>query len=294
MSYLSFQAQVSKWLVTCFGAKIAQDCIERNHRFLEESLELVQSCGCTASEAHQLVDYVFSRPIGDKGQECGGVMITLASLCYAQNISMRDMGEKELERIWNCIELISKKHANKPKNSPLPQMTTVSGVSPSVPIETLSNGAKQSVSPYRPELLPPKAILAVAAVLKQGAEKYGDQNWRGIPISDNLSHALTHIFAYIAGDTTDEHLKHAACRILFATELDIEAKEKPGKGPSEFVGPTILGNTSTTIGHCQYCGGKFSIGESIHQLRGKNYHFYCVSQVKTYLHYVESEGKTEP
>ena len=39
------------------------------HRFLEEALELVQACGATASEAHQLVDYVYGRPVGEPAQE---------------------------------------------------------------------------------------------------------------------------------------------------------------------------------------------------------------------------------
>ncbi|RQS15519.1 hypothetical protein DIE07_03565 [Burkholderia sp. Bp9002] len=36
------------WMLECFGAAIATDRMERNHRFLEEALELVQACGCTA------------------------------------------------------------------------------------------------------------------------------------------------------------------------------------------------------------------------------------------------------
>mgnify|MGYP006958842284 CR=1 FL=1 len=59
----------------------ASDKAERSHRFLEEALELVQACGCSASEAHQLVDYVFGRAVGHASQEAGGVMVTLAALC---------------------------------------------------------------------------------------------------------------------------------------------------------------------------------------------------------------------
>ena len=80
MSDEQFQYRVKPWMDKCFGSTISKDRIERNHRFLEEALELVQACECTAEEAHQLVDYVFSRPIGDKPQEVGGVMVTLAAL----------------------------------------------------------------------------------------------------------------------------------------------------------------------------------------------------------------------
>ncbi len=37
-----FQPNVQPWLLSCFGEQIANDKIERNHRFLEEALELVQ------------------------------------------------------------------------------------------------------------------------------------------------------------------------------------------------------------------------------------------------------------
>ena len=43
-----FQASVSPWMQQCFGPEISADITERNHRFLEEALELVQSSGCTA------------------------------------------------------------------------------------------------------------------------------------------------------------------------------------------------------------------------------------------------------
>lgn len=114
------QSKVKPWLLACFGENVASDIIERNHRFLEESLELVQSKGLTASEAHQLVDYVFNRPVGEPYQEVGGVMITLAALCLAAKLNMHDAGETELKRIWTKIDQIRQKQAAKPKHSPLP------------------------------------------------------------------------------------------------------------------------------------------------------------------------------
>jgi hypothetical protein len=120
----TFQARVQPWMMACFGAMIAGDAEERNHRFLEESLELVQACGCTATEAHQLVDYVYGRAVGEKVQEAGGVMVTLAALCLAQGLDMHDAGEKELARIWTKVEQIRAKQAAKPKYSPLPAAST--------------------------------------------------------------------------------------------------------------------------------------------------------------------------
>ena len=115
-----FQQQVQPWLLACFGEMIAGDREERNHRFLEEALELVQACGCTASEAHQLVDYVYGRPIGELHQEIGGVMVTLAALCLANDADMHAAGWVELNRIWGKVEVIRAKQAAKPKHSPLP------------------------------------------------------------------------------------------------------------------------------------------------------------------------------
>ena len=117
---VNFQPRVAPWMEACFGAEISADTSERNHRFLEEALELVQACDCTASEAHQLVDYVFGRDVGEKSQEVGGVMVTLAALCLAQNLNMRESGDTELQRIWGKVEQIRAKQAAKPKHSPLP------------------------------------------------------------------------------------------------------------------------------------------------------------------------------
>ncbi|HEX8421147.1 MAG TPA: hypothetical protein VF638_14170, partial [Sphingomonas sp.] len=120
MGEATFQARVQPWLIACFGEMIAGDREERNYRFLEEALELVQSCGCTASEAHQLVDYVYGRDIGEPDQEVGGVMVTLAALCLANGLDMHDAAERELARIWTKVEVIRAKQAAKPKHSPLP------------------------------------------------------------------------------------------------------------------------------------------------------------------------------
>ncbi len=118
-----FQARVHPWMLACFGAAIAADAVERNHRFFEEAAELVQACGMTASEAHQLVDYTWSRPIGEKQQEVGGVMVTLAALCLASELDMHAAGETELARISapETMTKIRAKQAAKPKHSPLPE-----------------------------------------------------------------------------------------------------------------------------------------------------------------------------
>lgn len=114
---MTFQKRANSWLVSCLGPETAINKGERNHRFLEEALELVQSCGCTANEAHQLVDYVYSRAVGETQQEVGGVMTTLAMLCAAQGVDMLICGENELSNAWENIERIRARATLKPKIS---------------------------------------------------------------------------------------------------------------------------------------------------------------------------------
>ena len=120
---IQFQEHVETWMLKCLGVEITQDVKERNHRFLEEALELVQAGGCTASEATQLVAYVFGRPVGEKQQEVGGVMVTLAAWCVANNVNMHGCGQQELQRINNeeTMEKIRAKQAAKPPHSPMPE-----------------------------------------------------------------------------------------------------------------------------------------------------------------------------
>lgn len=141
-----FQDRVQPWMMACFGAEISADRIERNHRFLEEALELVQSLGCTASEAHQLVDYTFSRAAGEPMQEVGGVMVTLAALCLAADMDMHRCGEAELARISApaTIEKIRAKQVAKPKHSSLPAAEARRDV-PREPTEAMIKAGRRAV-----------------------------------------------------------------------------------------------------------------------------------------------------
>lgn len=98
----------------------------------------------------------------------------------------------------------------------------IKGIGKDAPVTTNNAGGKQSIAPYACELLPPRAILSVAKVMGDGAEKYEKDNWRKIPRSDHLRKMLTHVFAWLAGDRQDDHLEHAACRMLMALETDDE------------------------------------------------------------------------
>ncbi len=75
-------------------------------------------------------------------------------------------------------------------------------------------------------LLSNEALLQTAAVLKFGANKYAEHNWRkGFAWSRPLSAAMRHIHAFNAGEDKDpesglSHLAHAACCIMFLLEFE--------------------------------------------------------------------------
>lgn len=119
----SFQVRVGQWLEACFEAA-ATEPKERTHRFLEKALEFAQASGCMQTEAAQLVDYVFSRPVGELGKDAGAVMLTLAGLCSARRIEMEQAGESELSRVWQLVPQIRAKHRSRPVDSPLPRVVS--------------------------------------------------------------------------------------------------------------------------------------------------------------------------
>lgn len=118
-----FQGRVAGWMLECFTPAIAADTLERADRFIEEALELAQTePQFTADRAHALVDYVFSRPVGEPHQEVGGVMVTLAALCGPNRLDMMGCAETEYDRISKpeVIAKIRAKQAAKPTGSALP------------------------------------------------------------------------------------------------------------------------------------------------------------------------------
>lgn len=93
----------------------------------------------------------------------------------------------------------------------------IAGVGPDSPIVTGPSGGRQSASPYRVDLLDPKVLLAMSEVMARGCETHGLDNWRKIPARDHVNRALVHLLAFLAGDPSDDHLVHAACRAIMAS-----------------------------------------------------------------------------
>lgn len=89
------------------------------------------------------------------------------------------------------------------------------------PLTTNLAGGTQSKLHRDYTLIPPDALAQVARVLHSGLSKYGKDNWKLIPVSDHLNHCLNHIYLELAGNTEEDHLSHAATRLLMALELQV-------------------------------------------------------------------------
>lgn len=102
----------------------------------------------------------------------------------------------------------------------------IAGVGPETPAYVNELGGKQSRLDYRFDLVDPLTMFTLARILNEGAVKYGEYNWEKISLNDNLNHALSHIYAYLAGDSQDDHLGHAFCRLMFALSQHIASGKK--------------------------------------------------------------------
>lgn len=98
------------------------------------------------------------------------------------------------------------------------------GVEPDAEVVENEKGGKQSDTPYGFHLLPISALFDAAKVAKYGADKYGEtfehRNYTKVETNDHLNHAIQHIYAFLAGDTQDDHLGHAIVRLMFAYDVN--------------------------------------------------------------------------
>ena len=98
----------------------------------------------------------------------------------------------------------------------------ITGVGQDAAVTENERGGKHSLLGYRFDLLDARSMFEVTRVLHDGAAKYGEENWRQLSTRDHLNHALVHIFAYLAGDTQDDHLSHAFCRTMMAQAVELQ------------------------------------------------------------------------
>lgn len=67
------------------------------------------------------------------------------------------------------------------------------------------------------DLISPIAMKALARTYAEGARKFGAANWeRGMPVTDLLNHGIAHIYAFLSGDRSEDHLPHAIWNLMGA------------------------------------------------------------------------------
>lgn len=84
-------------------------------------------------------------------------------------------------------------------------------------IQEYSTGAVRSsdANGVRYDLVSPIGLRRVAETCKEGSLKYDDWNWlKGFPMSDVLNHCMRHIELWRSGDTSEDHLAHAAWNLF--------------------------------------------------------------------------------
>ena len=88
----------------------------------------------------------------------------------------------------------------------------------------------------RPDLISPFALLEVGQHMRQGAEKYGVNNWMlGQPFSEVTASMYRHLLAWMTGDERENHL----AAIIFGAQALMHYREMIGRGllPEELDDP---------------------------------------------------------
>ena len=87
--------------------------------------------------------------------------------------------------------------------------------------EVYAGGGQRDRIEERFDLIPPTALMAVAKAMGEGAEKYGNWNWQGLPMENLLNHAMRHIVLFMEGDRDEDHLGHAAAGLMMAKDAEV-------------------------------------------------------------------------
>lgn len=90
-------------------------------------------------------------------------------------------------------------------------------------LQKFESGAVRSTDAdsERYDLITPIGLRRLAETCALGAARYGERNWeKGIPASNLLNHALRHIVLYMMGDTSEDHIAHAAWNLLAVAHFE--------------------------------------------------------------------------
>lgn len=119
------------------------------------------------------------------------------------------------------------------------------------PLHEYDTGAVRSsdCDKVRYDLISPIGLRAVAATYAEGAEKFGAGNWEnGMPVVDLLNHAIAHVYKFLSGDRSEDHLAHAAWNLLGAIHSHEQWPHLNAdtlRGPGCSIAPAAV-NTATT------------------------------------------------
>jgi hypothetical protein len=83
--------------------------------------------------------------------------------------------------------------------------------------ESFESGAVRDTQDGKPryDLIPVRALYRLANHYANGAKKYGDHNWeKGIPTSRCVASALRHIYSWLLGDCSEDHLSAVLFNIM--------------------------------------------------------------------------------
>lgn len=95
------QQAVARWCNAAFGAEHAASLPQRGLRLAEEAIEAAQAAGCDPAQLHRLIDHVYARPVGDLGQELGGIAVCEFALAAAAGLSAEHCELTEIARVFS-------------------------------------------------------------------------------------------------------------------------------------------------------------------------------------------------
>jgi hypothetical protein len=105
------------------------------------------------------------------------------------------------------------------------------------------------------DYISPIGLKSVAETCAEGAEKYSAYNWeKGMSADILLNHAIRHIYMWLGGDRSENHLGHAAWNVLGAIhsvklwpELNAGKLRGPGCTPPQNNGQPVAAEAATEI-----------------------------------------------
>ena len=158
-----------------------------------------------------------------------------AAISALQTVTISPLNEQDVIKLdgWGAQPTINLNTDPKPQNIPLDwnkitflnKVTTASGSAGG------GSAMKFDENKLPVNLLSTEALNQTAAVLKFGADKYAEHNWRaGFAWSRPLAAAMRHIMAFNDGEDKDpesglSHLAHAMCCIMFVLEFEKTHRE---------------------------------------------------------------------